>query len=109
MVKDAKPIALSGKVFTLEFQNPLFVDKIERNEKGRKTLEDIICKTLDTQPGSYRIKPILHGTVTAPKVAISAAPHPREAAAAADAHSPFFDEVIAVFGGQILDESDLKG
>ena len=44
------------------------------------------------------------------KVAHGTAPRVRETVPAPEPqHSPFLDEVIAVFGGQILDDDDLKG
>lgn len=106
MVKDARPVELRGHTYTLEFQNPLFVDKMERNEKGRKTLEDIINRTLDAEPGTYKVKAVLRGAALPAKVAQSRAPRVREAVPAPEAPSPFVEEVIRVFGGRILDDTD---
>ncbi len=111
LVRDAKPTALHGHTFTLEFTSQFFVDRLAKNEKGRITIEDVINKTLDAAPETYKIKCIMQGeggpaNGAAKKVGMpSSAPRP----APTEADSALLDEVIAVFGGRVLDDTDAKG
>ena len=120
-VVEAKPVAISGNVVMLEFAQQFHFDRVNGKEALRQFIEENICKTLDVPQGSYRLKCIMEGQAlpTRPvqgKVAQSLAPQsPAPAAvtaapraAASDAPGPFVEKVIAVFGGQLLDD-DLKG
>ena len=120
VIRDAEPVALSGQTVVLQFTSQFNVDRMESNERGRAVVEDAINRTLGTEPGTYKVKGVLKGhtlpaRVTpgrAPdtKVAQSVAPMPRETAAPKlDTPGPFVDEVIAVFGGRLLDDDDVKG
>ena len=111
LIKDAQPIALHGKTFTLRFSSQFFVDKLEKNERGRQVIEEAVNKTLRVEPETYRIKGVLEGDLPAPKIGQGQAPRIRVVvpAPAPEPPSPFFDEVHAVFGGQILDDPDMKG
>ncbi len=114
LVKDAKPVALHGHAFTLQFTSRFFVDRMNGNERGRKTVEDIINKTLDAAPGTYTIRCILvgdgdsdegrEGLSARMKKTPPAPSAPQSAPPDAPAHSPLMDEVIAVFGGRVLDD-----
>ncbi len=111
LVRDAKPTALHGHTFTLEFTSRFFVDKLAKNEKGRKTIEDVINKTLDAAPDTYQIKCVMQGEGGSGNGASKKppAPNPTSRPAAPDADSALLDEVIAVFGGKVLDDTDAKG
>ncbi len=111
LVRDAKPVALHGHTFTLEFTSQFFVDRLAKNDKGRTTIEDVINKTLDAAPETYKIRCVMQGeggppNGTARKVSL---PPSTPAPAHAEADSALLDEVIAVFGGRVLDDTDAKG
>ena len=111
-VSEAKPVAITGNVVMLEFAQPFHFDRVNGKEALRQFIEENICKTLDAPQGTYRVKCIMEGQAlpsrsVQTKVAQSLAP-PAAAPAAGDAPSPFVEKVIAVFGGQLLDD-DLKG
>jgi DNA polymerase-3 subunit gamma/tau len=108
LVRNAHPVSLVGHTVTLEVATPFDVDRLG-SERRRKVIEEIIDKTLGAENGTYRVKAIIKGTALPAKVAISPAPRVRETVSApAPQHSAFLDEVIAVFGGQVLDD-DTKG
>lgn len=106
IIRDGHPAALVGSVITLEFVSRFPVEKLETNDKARKLLEEVINKTLDVEPGTYRVKAALRGTSAPVKLALGAAPkaHTSES----EAHSPLMDEVIAVFGGRVFDDSETQ-
>ncbi len=110
-VKAAKPVAVQDRSVILEFDNQFSFDRVQSKEKGRKMIEEIINRTLGVDPDTYKVKCVMHGQTLLTRGASQApAPRPREmaAAVAADVPSPFVDEVIAVFGGRLLDDEDLK-
>ena len=106
-VKAAKPVAMQDHSVILEFDNQFSFDRVQSKEKGRKMIEEIINRTLGADPDTYKVKCVMHGQ-TLPTRGVSPAPvsKPREMAAsvAADVPGPFVDEVIAVFGGRLLDD-----
>ncbi len=110
-VKAAKPVAIQEHSVILEFDNQFSFDRVQSKEKGRKMIEEIINRTLGADPETYKVKCVMHGQ-TLPTRGVSPAPlpKPREmaAAVAADVPGPFVDEVIAVFGGRLIDDEDLK-
>ena len=114
-VSAAKPVQISGSVVALEFAHPFHFERVNGKEALRQFIEENICKTLDVAPGTYRVKCIMEGQALPTrsmqaKVAQSLAP-PVPAvtqAPAADTPGPFVEKVIAVFGGQLL-EDDSKG
>lgn len=110
-VSEAKPVDISGKVVALEFAHPFHFERVNGKEALRQFIEENICKTLEVPQGTYRIKCIMEGQALPTrsmqtKVAQSLAP--QTPAATGDAPGPFVEKVIAVFGGQLLDD-DLKG
>ena len=109
-VKAAKPVALLDYSVILEFDNQFSFDRVQSKEKGRKMIEEIINRTLGADPDTYKVKCVMHGQILPPRGAAPASlPKPREMVpVAADVPSPFVDEVIAVFGGRLLDDDDLK-
>jgi len=116
-VVEAKPVAISGNVVMLEFAQQFHFDRVNGKEALRQFIEENICKTLDVPQGSYRLKCIMEGQAlptrsVQTKVAQSLAPQPSAPSAVnvsvGDAPGPFVEKVIAVFGGQLLDD-DLKG
>ena len=123
IIRDAEPVALMGQKVWLQFSGQFNVDRVEGNEKGRGVLEDAINKTLGVEAGTYQVKAVLKGqalptraTASRPEskvesIAQSVQPRPREQAppvAPSDAPGPFVEKVIAVFGGQLLDD-EVKG
>ena len=130
-VKDARPAALEGSTFILGFNSQFHLDRLEKNEKGRKALEEVINKTLDVGPGTYKVRcmPLAQAelmanqsramdqkTGVAPRETI-VAPEPLKTESAiqfsaqpamAEPESDLVEDVIAVFGGRILDD-DMKG
>ena len=112
LIKDGRAISLHGQTFTLEFSSSFNVDRITKNEAGRRMIEDQINRTLGEPDGTYKIQGVLRGEGIAPeKVAQGVSPRPRvpEQVVARQAPlDPLMDEVIAVFGGQIV-EDDAKG
>ncbi len=110
-VSEAKPVDISGKVVALEFAQQFHFDRVNGKDALRQFIEENICKTLDVPQGSYRVKCIMEGQALPTrsmqtKVAQSLAP--QAPPAAGDVPGPFVEKVIAVFGGQLLDD-DLKG
>ncbi|BDI31821.1 hypothetical protein CCAX7_38720 [Capsulimonas corticalis] len=108
-VRDASPIAIREKTILLQFTGRFHYERMESSEKGRKALEDIINKTLALEPGTYKIKCTMQGEnagirATPPEPSKQA---PRVIEEAPE--SPLMDEVIAVFGGRVLDEEGSKG
>ena len=100
-------------VVALEFAQQFHFDRVNGKEALRQFIEENICKTLDVPQGTYRIKCIMEGQALPTrsmqtKVAQSLAPQPQAQAATEDAPGPFLEKVIAVFGGQLLDD-DGKG
>ncbi len=111
MIRKAEPVSLVGSTITLQFDNPVSVDKINTNERGRQVVEDAINKTLGVEPKTFKIKAIMQGATPA-KVALSTAPRPRDVYSAPikenvsspEPHSALLEEVIAVFGGRLVDD-----
>lgn len=108
LVRKANPVAIAGQTVILEVANEFDVDRLS-NERRRKVVEEIINRALNAEPGTYKVKAVIKGVAAPVKAAISPPLRIREAAPATAAHSPFLDEVIAVFGGQVLEEPDSKG
>ncbi len=112
VIRDAEPVALLGSVIILQFSSRFNVEKIESNEKGRQVLEDAINKTLGADAGPFKVKALLQGqplptgavtksrAATPDPVPMPAAPE----ASAASTPGAFVEEVIAVFGGRLLDD-----
>lgn len=111
LVRDAKPTALHGHIFTLEFTSQFFVDRLAKNDKGRTTIEDVINKTLDAAPETYKIRCVMQGEGGPSNGTARKMPTPPStpAPAHAEADSALLDEVIAVFGGRVLEDTDAKG
>ncbi len=106
-VKAARPVAVQDHSVILEFDNQFSFDRVQSKEKGRKMIEEIINRTLGIDPDTYKVKCVMHGqTLPTRGVPQALPPKPREmaAAVAADVPGPFVEEVIAVFGGRLLDD-----
>ena len=115
VIRDAEPVALLGSVVILQFSSLFNVEKIESNEKGRQVLEDAINKTLGADAGPFKVKALLQGNPlpsgaagkprTTPPAATAPAPtRAAPEAPAANVPGAFVEEVIAVFGGKLLDD-----
>ena len=113
-VKAAKPVAIQDHFVMLEFDNQFSFDRVQSKEKGRRMVEEIIDRTLAAEPGTYKVKCVMagqplpvrggSGRVSEAKPISIAASKREPLAVAADAPGPFVDEVIAVFGGRLLDD-----
>jgi DNA polymerase-3 subunit gamma/tau len=112
LIKDASLVSQDGRIFTLAFTQKMNLDMME-NPKRRAFVEEIINKTVGAQAGTFRVKAVLAGSAPAsekPKTArASGAPAPTAPAQAslpepAEKSSELLDEVIAVFGGKIIEE-----
>ena len=109
-VSEATPIDISSGVVFLQFAHPFHFERVNGKEALRVFIEENICKTLDAPPGTYRVKCLMEGqqlpqpTLQA-RVAQSLPPAPPAGTqAVADTPGPFVEKVIAVFGGQLLDD-----
>jgi DNA polymerase-3 subunit gamma/tau len=117
-VKAAKPAAIQGHSVILEFDNQFSFDRVQSKEKGRKMVEEIIDRTLGAEPGTYKVKCVMAGQTLPVRGSVGRTPEPRNGqmltpareitAGAADVPGPFVDEVIAVFGGRLLDDDEMK-
>ncbi len=114
-VKAARPVALQDHTIILEFDNQFSFDRVQSKEKGRKMIEEIINRTLGADAETYRVKCVMQGHAppsrpASGKLAQSVAPAARQTVPpATDTPGPFVDEVIAVFGGRLLDDEDIRG
>jgi len=104
-VKAASPIALLDRTIVLEFNNQFSFDRVSSKERGRKMIETIINQTLGSEPGTYQIKCVMHGQVVPSHELQTKVSQTIKPAKKLEAErGPFVDEVIAVFGGQLLDD-----
>ena len=113
VIRDAEPVALNGQTIFLQFSGQFNVDRLEANARGREVVEEAVNKTLGMESGHFKVRAILKGQViptrgTVGKVAQSLVPQREAAPSAPEKPGAFVDEVIAVFGGQLLDD-ELKG
>jgi len=69
----------------------------------------IINKTLDVEPGTYKIKCVMQGQALPAKAVASPIPKAQVTTRLEEAHSPFVEEVIRVFGGKVLEDEVVKG
>jgi len=127
-LREGEPISLNGKTILVKFPNAASVDRLEGNERGKQLLEEAVNKTLGVELGTYRVKATLNGVVVPPrapqdkaaqdkaaqdkaardKVAQGLAPQREAVPSVPEKPGAFVDEVIAVFGGQLLDD-EVKG
>ena len=114
-MSEAEPIDISGSVVTLEFAHPFHYERVQGKEALREFIAESICRTLDVDMGTYRVKCIMAGQAIPQRPAQNGTPLIREepgSAASArnespppdDTPSPFVQKVIAVFGGELLDD-----
>jgi len=106
-VSESSPVALLGEVVTLEFAHPFHFERVQSKDALRTFIAENICHTLDVPIGSYRVKCILKGKAAPPpavprsEALSTSASSPAEAA---NAPSSLVQQVIAVFGGNIIDD-----
>lgn len=115
LIKDATPIAQEGKTFTLAFTQKANRDMME-NTKRRSFVEEIINKTLEAPAGTFHVKAVLvsagsSGNGTQKPGAARKTPAPAPPAPVQESlpeqpedSSDLLDEVIAVFGGKIIED-----
>ena len=106
-VSESSPIALLGEIVTLEFAHPFHFERVQSKDPLRTFIAENICHTLDVPIGSYRVKCVLKGKAVPPPVVPRSEALSTSASApaeAANAPSSLVQQVIAVFGGNILDD-----
>lgn len=103
MIREAMPVGMDDSTIILKFVNKFNVDRLAGNERGRKAVEDIINRQLGVPQGTYRIKCVLNDPAPAPapvlarqSTAPTAPPH--------EEPDELLETVIAVFGGNVIDE-----
>jgi len=109
-VSESNPVALIGDVFTLEFAHPFHFERVQSKEPLRAFIAENICHTLAVPTGNYRVKCVLKSKTAPPPAALRAesagsnGKPSAEAAQGSDAPGSLVQQVIAVFGGNILDD-----
>ena len=112
LVNNARPIALESNTFTLAFTKQSFIDMLN-NPKGKGFLEGMIDKVLRVDKGTYRVKGVLTDSASAAANHVvrsvePAAPPPvletQPLPEAPEASTELLDEVIAIFGGKIIED-----
>jgi len=102
-MSEAKPIDISGNVVMLEFAHPFHYERVQGKEALREFIAESICRTLDVDLGTYRVKCIMAGQPIPHRPAQNGTPQAQEEPTP-DTPSPFVQKVIAVFGGELLDD-----
>jgi len=74
----------------------------------RKFIEEIICKVLRAEAGAFKVRGVLNASTEAPKAQIEAPPPAPAVQVALEEDAPILDEVISIFGGNIVDEDKAK-
>ena len=115
LMKDATPYSQAGQVITLEFTMSIMIDKMATNPQRLELVEDIINKTLKAPPKTFKVRPVLKGAhEQLPSARGHAEPPARPQTASKptpvpdDSPSDLLDEVIAVFGGRIIEDDSYK-
>ena len=113
-MSEAKPIDITGGVVMLEFAHPFHYERVQGKEALREFIAESICRTLDVDMGTYRVKCVMAGQTLPSRPAQNGTPQARERLSPAppapngntpsDSPSPFVQKVIAVFGGELLDD-----
>ena len=96
-IRDGKAVQAVGKVITIELIEPLHVDRMTKNDRGRKVFEDILNKTLDLPENTYTVRCVLR--VSTPQ---RVQPEPARVETYQN-DGELLDKVIAEFGGTLLD------
>lgn len=103
---DALPIRQEGSIIVLGFNNKAYVDMLDSPNR-RKFIEEIICKVIRAEAGSIKVRGVLNAQGDSADAATSVpAPPPAEppVQATMEDDSPKLDEVISIFGGNIIEE-----
>ena len=96
-IRDGKAVQAVGRVITIELIEPLHVDRMTKNDRGRKVFEDILNKTLDLPENTYTVRCVL-------RVSIPQRVQPEPARVETYQNDgELLDKVIAEFGGTLLD------
>ncbi len=113
-MNEAKPVDISGNTVTLEFAHPFHYERVQGKEPLREFIADSICRTLDVELGTYRVKCIMAGQIVPQRPSQNGALQNkgtqgsltpvRHDSPLTDTPSPFVQKVIAVFGGELLDD-----
>lgn len=111
---EAVPIDISGNVVTLEFAHPFHYERVQGKEALREFIAESICRTLDVDLGTYRVKCIMAGQVVPQRPTQNGTPQNGKPQSPVfqgptgslppDTPSPFVQKVIAVFGGELLED-----
>jgi DNA polymerase-3 subunit gamma/tau len=112
LITDAKPIAIENNVVTLQFgkQGAFHVDRLNNpaKPKAREIVEEVISLALGAEPGAFRVRAVLESAAPPPPEKRPAKDESRRSNATAKS-DPLMDEVMAVFGGRVLDDSEEEG
>jgi DNA polymerase-3 subunit gamma/tau len=103
VIKDAGIESQQGNTLVLSFSNKWNVDKLDK-PRARAAIEEVINRTLRAAPGTYRIQAVLRTEPTLQPVVEP--PRVEKTIQQTLDSSPLLDEVIAVFGGKIIEEQD---
>jgi hypothetical protein len=117
LMNDATPISQVGQVITLEFTMKTHTDKLAENPKRLERVQEVINKALKKPPRTFTVRAVLRGEhepfrngrkpgkpETQQRAAAAAKPLP----VPDDGPSDLLDEVIAVFGGRIIEDDNSK-
>ncbi len=111
-LREGEPVSLQGNVIVVKFASSASVDRLEGNERGKQLLEEAVNKTLGVALGTYRVKAMLNGTLApsrSPQDKATQILSVQTVPTTSEQSSAFVDEVMAVFGGRLLDDDDVKG
>jgi DNA polymerase-3 subunit gamma/tau len=102
VISDAIPLRMEETVITLGFQSKAYLDMFDGPSR-RKFIEDVICKVLRAEPDTYKVRGVLISNVGKEARAVEPPPPPVQSQKSA-VETPLLDEVISIFGGNIIDE-----
>jgi DNA polymerase III subunit gamma/tau len=108
LMNDATPIAQVGQIITIEFANKSNTDKLAENPRRLEFLENAVNKTLRKPPKTFKVRPVLRGAPDLTNLGKSNGSTPKAKPVPDDSPSDLLDEVIAVFGGKIIEDDHPK-
>lgn len=97
-IREARAISLRGQLLTLQFDTPLHFDRMQKNERGRRIVEEIINLTLQVPSQTYQIRCTLREPGQLKEIDTETG-----FVSATEDTAPLLDKVIAEFGGRLLD------
>jgi DNA polymerase-3 subunit gamma/tau len=106
VISNAFPLRQEGSTIILGFNSKASLDMIEGAAR-RQLIEEVVCKVLRADTGAFKVRGVLNSSKasTGAPLSVPVAPVPAPAAQpSAEAESPLLDEVISIFGGNIVDD-----